>query len=823
MATAVLLGNVVRRLRSAPVLSDGAELSDARLLERFVGQHDSSAFAVLLRRHGPMVLAVCRQVLGQAQDVEDAFQAAFLVLVRRAATVRKYESLASWLYGVALRTARQARRDMSRRLLRERRAAVDPVQTPHDDLTWSEVRAVLYEEIERLPERYRAPLVLCYLEGQTNSRAARQLGVPVGSLSKRLGRARGLLRGRLLRRGVGIPAAALLVLPAGQGGAAVPPALAEATTRAAGDAVQGVATAGTATALADGVTRALVASKAKSALGWLLALGMVVAGGWLATGRGDAGPARTEAVEQPVPTPEPPAPPPEARPDSKPRSVIDTRRYLALRNGGSEHTEAAVAAGLRWLADQQKDDGRWVLDGTMINHTAATAFGLLPFLAAGQVHVGPLARAPYDLRIQKGLDWLLTQQKNDGDLGGGAYGHALATTALCHAYALTHDVKLKAPAEKAVAYIIMAQNAAGAWGYTPGAARGDTSVTSSQVSALYAARQAGLAVPPKTMEAAHAYLDTCQAPGGGYGYVTPIATPTMTAAGLLSRLNLGWAPHQAAFRDGLSELAKSPPGSGRGVYHDYWATQVYFRAGGEEWVKRNAQVHKFLLDKQDQGNDPARPQLKGSWPPSLDPNGAAGGRLLVTSLALLTMEVYYRDELPFALAPNRELTKDDVTRNWTDLAAADEVTARRAVWSLARSPEKSLPLLREQLPPRPPPGLDQARVARLVADLDNDDFEKREQASAALEKMGPSVEVLLRDARARSKSAEARRRLADLLAKIDAPRGVPEPVRLARAIELLEYAGTPEAVRLLRELAAKDPDTDLARAAKAALERLKAR
>ena len=827
MADAVLLGNILHHFREAEYAGKAAELTDAQLLDRFIHQRDETAFAGLLRRHGPMVLNVCRHVLNHAQDIEDAFQAAFLVLVRRASSIRQHDSLASWLYGVALRTARRASLDAARRRVRERRTAIEPVFVARDDMTWNEVQEVLHEEIDQLPEIHRAPIVLCYLEGQTNARAARQLGVPAGSLSKRLGRARGLLRGRLLRRGVALPAGVLLALPLGQVSAAVPPALARATTRAAANALFGTTTAGLATILAESVAKGLMASRAKAIVGWLMAFGILVIGGsWLAVERGIAEPPRSEA--KPPREPDrarglPPAVAEEApQKENQPELAAVTRRLL-LRYGGNERSEAAVAAGLTWLAAQQKGDGRWSFDGGMMNDTAGTAFGLLPFLGTGSAHRGPLGKGPHAALIQKGLDFLVSKQAANGDLGGGMYGHALGTMTLCQAYALSADPKLKEPAQKAVDYIVKAQHAAGGWRYVPGTP-GDVSVTAWQVAALHAARQGGLLVLAETLDRTHGFLNSCQTPEGGYGYVTPMATPTMTAAGLISRIHLGWDRHSAEFRAGVRELAKLPPGgANRAYYHLFWATQVFQRAGGAEWEKWNVQVRDFILSEQEQDKDQTRPQLKGSWTPVGGSIDSAGGRLMVTSLALLTLEVYYRDELPLAAAAARAAPKDDLQQAWSNLSATDDLTTRRAHWMLVKSPEKALLLLREQLPPRPPPGLDRPLIARLLADLDSDNFEKREQASAALEKMGRSVEVLMREARDKSKSAEVRRRLGELLAKLEQANLVPEPVRMARAVEVLEHVDTADARLFLRELAEQVPNSDLGREAKAALARLNAR
>jgi RNA polymerase sigma factor (sigma-70 family) len=209
------------------------ELSDQQLLQRFRDQQDPAAFQALLRRHGPMVLEVCRGVLGNEADVEDAFQATFLILLRNAGSIRKREALASWLHGVAYRTALKARAQSAMRHKHEARMP-ERQASGADDLTWPEVRHVLHEELHGLPNRYRAPLVLCYLEGATQEAAAVQLGLAKSTLRERLERGRALLRARLLRRGLG-PTALLVVSawPAANAPASVPLALIQSTVKAA--------------------------------------------------------------------------------------------------------------------------------------------------------------------------------------------------------------------------------------------------------------------------------------------------------------------------------------------------------------------------------------------------------------------------------------------------------------------------------------------------------------------------------------------------------------------------------------------------------------
>src|SRR5262249_53529694 len=151
---------------------------DADLLERFAVRGDEAAFEALVRRFGPMVLGVCRRILGDAHDAEDAFQATFLALAKKARGVRKRGAVGSWLYGVAYRTASRARADAAGRQSRERQAPLPPAADPVQEAIRHDLQAVLDEEMNRLPKKYRSPLVLCYLEGRTNAEAARELGCP---------------------------------------------------------------------------------------------------------------------------------------------------------------------------------------------------------------------------------------------------------------------------------------------------------------------------------------------------------------------------------------------------------------------------------------------------------------------------------------------------------------------------------------------------------------------------------------------------------------------------------------------------------------------
>ena len=190
-------------IRRRPGAAAADTLADGHLLRRFASDRDEEAFAVLVRRHGPLVLRVCRRVLGGAQDAEDAFQATFLVLARKAGSIRDPGLLGNWLYGVASRIARRARVVANKRQARETRMRRLPAAPASASVAGesADLRLVLDEELSRLPEKYRLAAGLCYLEGKTNEEAARLLCWPTGTVKGRLARARDLLRQRLIRRG----------------------------------------------------------------------------------------------------------------------------------------------------------------------------------------------------------------------------------------------------------------------------------------------------------------------------------------------------------------------------------------------------------------------------------------------------------------------------------------------------------------------------------------------------------------------------------------------------------------------------------------------
>jgi RNA polymerase sigma factor (sigma-70 family) len=277
------LDSVLRHVRSLAAVGQTGKLPDPELLERFVAHHDQAAFAAIVERHGPLVLGVCRRVLRREHHAEDACQSTFLVLARKAGTIRKREALGSWLYGVALRVARKLAADARRRASQEVTEADAPLPDAAGELTWREGLAVLDEEINRLPGTYRSALVLCYFEGKTQDEAARELGCGPRALCGRLARARECLRRRLVRRGVALSAALLsTLLAAAHPAAALPPALAVRTVKAAaallgGQALARVAPAAVAS-LTQGVLTAMSVTRATTVAALVLAVSLLVTG-----------------------------------------------------------------------------------------------------------------------------------------------------------------------------------------------------------------------------------------------------------------------------------------------------------------------------------------------------------------------------------------------------------------------------------------------------------------------------------------------------------------------------------------------------------------
>jgi hypothetical protein len=332
---------------------------------------------------------------------------------------------------------------------------------------------------------------------------------------------------------------------------------------------------------------------------------------------------------------------------------------------GEVEIESSVGSALQWLANHQSADGSWSFDhrggkcdgrcgnpGSLTaGKNAATAMALLPFLGAGETH----KKGDHKKTVRRGVRFLIANAKKENtttsflESGGHMYSHGLCATALCEAYGISGDKKLRKIAQSSLNFIVEAQDpVGGGWRYQP-RQPGDTSVSGWQISALRAGQSANLDVPKKTLLGVTQFLNAVQSDGGArYGYTSPGAGAATTSIGLLSRLHFGWKRDNEAVERGVQFLQSQGP-SHRNMYYNYYASQVMFQVGGEPWQKWNEKMRAFLVEEQEQDGHEA-----GSWYVAGDHGANRAGRLYCTSMAALTLEMYYRHLAIFQLPANTE-------------------------------------------------------------------------------------------------------------------------------------------------------------------------
>lgn len=377
--------------------------------------------------------------------------------------------------------------------------------------------------------------------------------------------------------------------------------------------------------------------------------------------------------------------------DGKPAKKEDPNEVKRIKaqsakffsDGGSVASEKAVQAGLRWLMVHQAAAGNWSMNGFNVdgkcncqgiaqkNDMAATAFALWPFLARGETHRGSEKIHQYTKTVDQGIKYLISKQGKDGNLYGDAdlgtsamYTHGLCTIVLCEDYQMTGDPVLEKACKKAIDFIIKAQDPeGGGWRYKP-LMKGDMSVGSWQMMALKTGQKAGIQIPSETTDKALKFLsDHALKDNDGYFYrrnendqmefmsnSNPDHPVVMTAAGMLCRQYLvtkgNFDNKNLTSPDmvkGVERLLAAPPKEDvKNIYYYYYATQVIFNIGGEPWKTWNPDMRDMLVRLQDKGDDPKHKHQKGSWNPKGDQFESNGGRIMMTSLSLLTLEVYYR-------------------------------------------------------------------------------------------------------------------------------------------------------------------------------------
>jgi RNA polymerase sigma factor (sigma-70 family) len=385
---------MISRLALASAVPGGGDTSDAQLLCRFAVERDEAAFALVVRRHGPMVLDVCRAVLGNHADAEDALQATFLLLARKAAVIRQPGSLAAWLHAVAYRTACKARAYATRRRAHEAQVPVRPPSAP-DDLSWGEVREAVHDALARLTERYQAPLVLCYLRGLTQDQAANALGLSRAALKKRLERGRAKLRAALARRGLG--ATSMLTVAALPAAPALPPALAQTVAEVAPRFVSGSADAAGAIPasvlrLVRGRSMAMLTAKLSLLLLLPIALGVTVLGG--------NPPPATAVAQEAVPQEAPRNPPerPQTPADREARALAGTWKLRHIETRGEPLLNPDQLANARVTFT----DGRAKVAGFQVSFIRDFAFRIDPVKSPKEIDVTFL-EGPMEDRAFQGI------------------------------------------------------------------------------------------------------------------------------------------------------------------------------------------------------------------------------------------------------------------------------------------------------------------------------------------------------------------------------------------------------------------------------------
>ncbi len=347
----------------------------------------------------------------------------------------------------------------------------------------------------------------------------------------------------------------------------------------------------------------------------------------------------------------------------------EARKEAVGKLGGSDASEAAVERALEWLAAHQYAAGNWSIhdpncqdhtcsgEGTYEADPAATGLSLLAFLGAGHTH----RSGEYQQQVQLGLDWLIQNQTSEGNLCAietkfaQFYSHGMAAIALCEAYGMSKDKKLKQPAQKAIDYIVSSQHPEfGGWRYEP-QFESDTSVSGWQLMAMKSGEMAGLDIPKSAYAGVTTWLDSVEdveAPGRFSYHPTKGVTDSMTAEGLLMRQYLGAGRDDGNLQAGASHLkSRLPRRDARDVYYWYYATQVMFHMQGDHWEEWNNGLRDLLVETQEKAGS-----VRGSWDPAeptKDTWGQSGGRHYVTCLNVLMLEVYYR-HLPLYIELDRD-------------------------------------------------------------------------------------------------------------------------------------------------------------------------
>lgn len=588
--------------------------SDAQLLQKFIAEKSEEAFAEVVRRYAPLVLGVCRRILGHGPDSEDAAQAVFVTLALKARTLHSKAPLAGWLHRVSRQISLDARKRALTRTRHERETTAMSKDTTKD---WSALAAILDEELNALPETYRVPFLLHHVQGLTQAETAAMLDQKEGTISMRLNRAREMLKDRLAQSGVVLSVSLLTTLVSKYAASEeIPSGFAASTVKGASSVVSGsgsVATglSTTVSTLVNSAVRDLSFVRLKVAAAACVVLAVAVCA---AIGFAPGSPVVASSTAM-VPSPTHGAPQPE------------TKKEVAT--GDLEKLQHTRERATRFLQLHQNKDGSF--GDTYFN--AMSGLSVMALLANGK------ASDEADSAVRRGIEYVLSHGGKGGYLGESddskMYGHAICTMMLSQAALMTKDEafrqRILQTLRAAVNCTIAAQHNGG-WRYLPTSTDADISVSGWQIVSLRGAAEAGVAIPEKVTAEALQYVESLADPEGGFGYTTPKDHASLRGLGVLVLAAHGTRTGEGYTKTIEKILADGVTWNGPYFfYRNYYSAAGVYQADEAHWKKFYPVLYETLISRQKENGSFAEPSNNGE---STIANG-----VYVTSLALLTLSL----------------------------------------------------------------------------------------------------------------------------------------------------------------------------------------